>query len=187
MEKNKTADILNQPMVKTASGLLLDHTTAGIEGISNINDKIRSATIDQVYSAHKEKLDKAMNAPIPDVKIPYNFVLTRAAPPAMIGKTKAGLILNKLDVDDRTLTRMKIMTENVSDKQEVMMMGFNVDPRVCSVGDTVMIDFRRFRTLNDDHIAGVIETSYEVPLFNIDGEDYLLIDSRDIIYAKEKK
>lgn len=187
MEKSQERVLMNQPMVKTASGLLLDHTTAGIGGLSDVNSKLKAKEIDSVFDAHQTKMTKAMEAPTPKVKLPYSFVLTRAAPPAMIGKTNGGLILNKLDVDERTLTRLKIMTENVSDKQEVLLKGFNVDDRVCDIGDTVLIDFKRFRTLNDDHIAGVIETSYEVPVHNIDGEDYLLIDARDIIYAKPKE
>lgn len=175
---------INQPMIKTSSGILLDHNTAGL-GIGAA-EKIKKETINRVYEEHQQKYNESLSAPTPNVKLPYNYVLTRATPPKMIGTTEAGIMINKLDVDERTLTRLAIMTDHVSDIQEVLIVGFNVDPKVCSPGDLVRIDFRRFRTLNDDHTAGVIETSYEVPVHNIDGHDYLIIDARDIIYAKSK-
>ena len=175
--------LVNQPMVKTASGLLIDHNTAGIGDIKMKKPNEKNV-VNEIYEKHKEKYDTSLSAPIPKIKLPYNFVLTRATPPRMIDKTEGGILVNKLDVDERTMQRLLIMTEHVSDVQEVMMTGFNVDERVCVAGEHVRIDFRRFRTLNDDHTAGVIETSYEVPVHTIDGYDYLIIDSRDIIYAK---
>ena len=185
--KDKILDI-DQPMIKTGSGLLLDHTTAGIAGIGvDVNKKLKTEAVNKVYEEYESKRKVALEAPVPDIKLPYSFVLTRAVPPKMIGNTEAGIMINKLDVDDRTLARLAIMTDHVSDFQEVLLRGFNVDEKVCAPGDMVRIDFRRFRTLNDDHTAGVIETSYEDPVHNIDGHDYLIIDARDIIYAKTNK
>ena len=102
----------------------------------------------------------------------------------MKGFTETGLIVNQLDVDVRTLKKLAIMTENVDDEQEVMLVGHLVTEDIVKPGDRVKIDFSRYRRLNDDHTAGVIETSYEIPLYEIDGNEYLLLDVRDVIYSR---
>lgn len=166
---------IDQNVLKSESGLYLAPDA--------VESKIKNSTLDEYNKVYLKRL----KAPKPDIRVAYNYVLTKAVPPKMIGTTDAGLIINKIDVDNRMLAKLKIMTENVSDEQEVLLTGSLVDPKVVVPGEIIKIDFKRYRTLNDDHTAGVIETSYEIPIYTIDGEEYLLLDSRDIIFTREKK
>lgn len=166
---------LNQPLVKSESGLFVD---------PNVAFKTKQ---DSVMEKYNEKYLKCLNAPVPNVRVAYSYILTKAVPPKMKGATESGIILNQLDVDVRMLKKLEIMTENVSDEQEVLLVGHHITDDIVKPGEIVKIDFRRYRTLNDDHQAGVIETSYEIPMYEIDGHEYLLLDARDIIYAIPKK
>lgn len=169
---------LNKPLLKAESGLLLDP--------SMISEKVKQAEKkagDDILEKYNDRVKKAEEAPIPGIRVSYSYILTRAVPPKMKEMTAAGLILNQLDVDVRTLKKLKIMTENVSDEQEVLLVGHHVTPEIVKPGEVVKIDFRRYKTLNDDHTPGVIETSYEIPLYEINGYEYMLLDARDIIYA----
>lgn len=165
---------LNIPVVKAESGLLLDPTL------------VQKKEDNAVLEKYNTRYNKANSAPTPAIKVAYSYILTKAVPPKMKGFTDTGLIVNQLDVDVRTLKKLAIMTENVSDEQEVLLVGHHITDDIVSPGDSVKIDFSRYRRLNDDHTAGVIETSYEIPLYEIDGNEYLILDARDIIYSRPK-
>lgn len=165
---------LDMPLLKNESGI---YTSP--EMIEEKNKKVNN----EVFEKYNKRYNKAISAPVPNVKMVYNYILTKAVPPKMEGYTDAGLILNTLEVDIRMAKKLAIMTENVSDEQEVLLVGNHVTKDIVEPGQSVKIDFRRYRTLNDDHTAGVIETSYEIPLYEIDGNEYLLLDARDIIYV----
>lgn len=167
----------NMSAIKSESGLFLDPGVVA-----------RKAN-DDVVEKYNKRFVSAMEAPIPNRRVAYSYILTRAVPPKMKGTTAAGIIINQLDVDARTLKKLQIMTENVSDEQEVLLVGHHITKDILEPGDIAKIDFRKYKTLNDDHTSGVIETSYEIPLYEIDGYEYLLLDARDIIYVtpKEKK
>jgi co-chaperonin GroES (HSP10) len=48
------------------------------------------------------------------------------------------------------------------------------------------ISFARYRTVRDTN-DGVIQTTYDVPTYNIDGHKYIMLDQRDIIWVFDKK
>ncbi len=163
---------LDIPLIKAESGLLVDPNV------------IQKKQDNEVLEKYNKRYNKAESAPVPNIKVAYSYILTKAVPPKMKGFTDTGLIVNQLDVDVRTLKKLAIMTENVDDEQEVMLVGHLVTDNIVKPGDRVKIDFSRYRRLNDDHQAGVIETSYEIPLYEIDGNEYLLLDVRDVIYSR---
>lgn len=163
---------LDIPLIKSESGLLIDPNV------------IQKKQDNEVLEKYNKRYNEAESAPVPNIKVAYSYILTKAVPPKMKGFTDTGLIVNQLDVDVRTLKKLAIMTENVDDEQEVMLVGHLVTEEIVKPGDRVKIDFSRYRRLNDDHTPGVIETSYEIPLYEIDGNEYLLLDVRDVIYSR---
>lgn len=166
------ADLVNSPLIKSESGLFVSPDTI---------------TKNVVLDKYNQRYLKNLNAPIPNIKISYSYILTRAVPPKMTGTTESGLILNQIETDSRMLKKLEIMTENVSDEQEVLLCGEHVLNSVCEPGDTVRINYDKYLRINDDHTAGVIQKGYEIPLYEIDGNEYLLLDARDVIYSIPKK
>lgn len=169
---------LNAPLIKSESGLFVDPSV--IE--KNNANKNRTAA-DVAMEKYKARYNKNNNAPVPNIRVPYSYVLTKATPPKMQEETAGGLITNQMEVDLRLAKKLQIMSENVDDQQEVLLCGEHVLKSVCVPGDIVRINYDKYIRINDDHTAGVIQKSYEIPLYEINGEEYLLIDARDIIYA----
>jgi hypothetical protein len=55
------------------------------------------------------------------------------------------------------------------------------------VGRICKYSLKRFQALSDEHQAGNIKKTYDVPCEEIDGYKYLIIDRRDIMFTKEKE
>jgi len=171
--------ILDRPVLKNESGIFVDPSI--IEQKQNI---LKQTESDHALEKYNKRYTKNLEAPIPNIKVPYSFILTRATPPEMQGYTESGLLIKEMKVDVRLAKKLAIMSENVSDEQEVLLIGPYVNQGIeLEPGDKVKINYNKYRTLNDDHASGVIETQYEIPLYEIDGNEYLLLDSRDIIYV----
>lgn len=171
---------INKPLLKSESGLLVD---PGL--IENKQKELIKTSADRAIEKYKEILEERLNAPTPDVKIPYSYILTRAVPVKTKEYTEGGLLIG---MDVREAKKLDVMSENVSDEQEVLLKGKYVteDNGIeVEVGDTVRINFSRYRTVEEGEHAQVI-VGYAVPLYTIDGNKYLLIDSRDVQYVKPK-
>jgi co-chaperonin GroES (HSP10) len=165
---------LNEPLLKSESGLLV---SPEVLEKKNINSSVQK---------YNERYVKNLNAPTPNIKISYSYILTKAVPPKLNETTAAGIIINEKEVDVRMAKKLEIMSENVSDEQEVLLCGEHVMASVCVPGDTVRINYDKYLRLNDDHTAGVIQKGYEIPLYEIDGNEYLILDARDVIYSIPK-
>lgn len=170
-------ELLNKPVIKNTAGLFVDPDT-----ITQQNKTAAELAVEK----YNERYVKNINAPTPNIKISYSYILTKAVPPKMTGTTASGLIINQKEVDVRMAKKLEIMSENVSDEQEVLLCGEHVLKSVCEPGDTVRINYDKYLRLNDDHTSGVIQKGYEIPLYEIDGNEYLLLDARDIIYSIPK-
>lgn len=166
------------PLIKSESGLYVDPSV-----IENNVAKNNKTSAENAMQKYKDRYDKNSNAPAPNIRVPYSYVLTKATPPKMQDETASGLVTNQMEVDLRLAKKLQIMSENVDDQQEVLLCGEHVLKSVCVPGDIVRINYDKYIRINDDHTAGVIQKSYEIPLYEINGEEYLLIDARDIIYA----
>lgn len=148
---------------------------------------------DIVYDNYKKAYEEAVNAPVPAINLMHSEVLVRACPPKMNHTTKGGIIINDVELDDYlTQDKLDKMSQNVSDEQEVLIVGQWIQDREenypedkkLKPGMKVKIDFRRYKTLKDNHVAGIIETTYDIPMFKIDGHKYLLIDDREILWSR---
>jgi len=180
--KNKDILKTNQTVVRSEKGLYVDPDIIKLS-----ETKKAESAVELAIEKYNERYVKNINAPIPNIKISYSYILTKAAPPKMKGVTKSGLILNELEVDVRMAKKLSIMSENVDDLQEVLLCGEHVLESVCVPGDVVRINYNKYLQLSDDHQAGVIEKTYDIPLYEIDGNEYLLLDARDIIYSIPKE
>lgn len=174
----KVIDI-NKPVIKNASGILVD---------PDVIKKEQKTKMDLELDNYNKRYTKNYNVSTPDIAVPYSYILTTATPPKMTGYSESGLIINKLEVDVRLANKLKIMSENVSDEQRVLSIGpFVTDGLKVKPGDMVKINFERYRTIHDNHTPGVIETQYDIPLFVIEDNEYLMIDARDVYYSFKNK
>lgn len=165
---------LNEPMIKSESGLLVSP------------EVLEKKNINSAVEKYNKRYTQNLNAPTPNIKISYSYILTKAVPPKINETTESGIIINDKQVDIRMAKKLEIMSENVSDMQEVLLCGEHVLKSVCVPGDTVRINYDKYLRLNDDHTAGVIQKGYEIPLYEIDGNEYLILDARDVIYSIPK-
>lgn len=141
---------------------------------------------DAAIKTYNEKRQAALNAPVPEIQVPFSCVLTKAAGPKMVNALASlGLHKDQYEVDERFLAQMKIMNDNVSDEQEIVLVGTLVD-EIFKPGKMAKINFARYRTIRDTN-DGVIQTSYDVPTYNINGHKYIMLDQRDIIWVFDKK
>lgn len=173
----KVVDI-NKPVIKNEAGILVD---------PNLVAQKMNSKYDLELDQYNKRYIKNNSAPIPNISVPYSYILVKAVPPKMKGVTESGLHLAEKEIDVRLAKKLKIMSENVSDEQEVLAMGpYVTEGLKVSVGDIVKINFDRYRKLHDNHNAGVIEMEYDIPLVIIEDNEYLLIDARDVYYSIPK-
>lgn len=155
---------------------------------SNLKDKFenKAKTIDASLEKYNQKLVKALEAPVPEIRLHFGEVLLRAVPIEV--KTRSGIILGLNDV--QTADRLEKMSEAISQTQEILMVGDlvteNEQSRGIRPGRICKFRLDRFRTISDRHQNGMVQTEYTVPSEEIDDYKYLIIDKRDIIYTKDK-
>ena len=170
----------------TQSELLLN--LKDIEAIKKGNYKTKSEdfriTMEKSLSKYNKRLIEALNAPIPDISIPFNEVVCRAVPVEI--KSKGGLILSTGTDDINIAKRLDHMSIAIESSQEILLVGDLVTEKHLQPGYIAKINFKRFRTVEDNELGGLI-TKIELPTFEIEGHTYLIIDKRDIIYTCKKK
>lgn len=155
-------------------------------GSSKIEDKKK--TLDDVLEKYNQATVKALNAPIPKIKLPFSEVLLRAVPFEV--KSKSGIILSAGN-NMMIANQLDRMSDGVDQVQEILMVGAAIskeDQELTGIkpGNMCKFSLKRFVSLSDEHQAGNISKKYEIPAEEIDGHKYLIIDRRDIIFTKEK-
>ena len=154
--------------------------------IVGLNNKPIKVKEDLKYEEYEKILKETKESPVPEIDLLHSQILVRATPPEIIRTSGSGLIINQVKLDK--------MSQNVSDEQEILAVGqFILDngseskKEKLKPGRYVKIDFRRFKTLRDNHQAGIVETFYDIPVFTINNHKYIVIDERDILWVFDKK
>lgn len=143
----------------------------------------------QIAKTYLEKRNKAMTSDTPDIDILHNGVLVRAVQPFM-EEFSGGVLINRLDVSTAMAQRLDAMTHNVDEIQEILLIGSFVEEsnnNKIIPGRFAKINFNRFKTVRPGKLQGHTDVIYEVPVIEIQGNSYLLIDSRDIEYVIKKE
>lgn len=179
MDPLKDKAILNAGMsaIKSESGLFLDPVS-----IAEKNSRHKA----DVNAEYDKKRQALLDAPAPNIVVPFSNVLTRAVTPkrkVVKGFEGSMLIHDEFEIEDNYAEQLKNMSNNVVDEQEILLVG----PHVISNGNykpgmIAKINFARYRQLKED-TPGIIETYYNIPAYTIDGNKYIIIDERDILYA----
>lgn len=131
---------------------------------------------------------EALNAPVPDIALHYNEVLLRACPAEI--KTRGNLIYSIGDNDLDIAKKLNSMSHNVDQVQEILLVGSLITAQEREAGlrpgRMAKIKLANFRNLTDQHLPGMIETEYTMPVEKIDGNRYMILDKRDILYTRDK-
>lgn len=158
---------------------------------SNVDVKMqnKAKTLDSSIEKYNKNYVKALEAPVPNIRLHFNEVLVRAVPYEI--KTRSGLILSVADSDFKMADKLERISEAISQTQEILMVGDMVSEeeqrKGLRPGRMCKFSLNRFRQLSDRHNRGMIETEYQVPSETIKGYKYLILDKRDIIYTADKE
>lgn len=138
---------------------------------------------------HNKARRLEIKAPVPGVKVPFSFVMTKAVRPKMIN-TLAHIKLVQLDIegDEKFKRDSQSMVRVVFNEQEIVSVGKNAEENF-KVGQLVKIDFRRFMAVKDTNESnpnGEYSKYIDVPIHMIDGHEYMMIDQRDIVWTYER-
>jgi len=171
------------------AGLILGSNGLYVEPDFMIEKKSEYATQDIKLEAHNKARRDEIRAPVPGVKVPFSFVMTKAVRPKMINLL-AHTKMVQLDIegDEKFKSDARGMVRVVFNEQEIVSVGKNAAENF-EVGQLVKIDFRRFvnvRDTNEQAPNGEYSKYIDVPIHNIDGHDYMMIDQRDIVWICEK-
>lgn len=174
--------MIAEGMVQGANGLFVD-----VDFL--MEKKSDFANQDLKLESHNKARRNEIRAPVPSVKVPFSFVMTKAVRPKMINKL-AHLNLVQLDIegDEKFKGEAPGMTRVVFNEQEIVSVGKNAAENF-KIGDFVKIDFRRFvnvRDTNENAPDGQYTKYIDVPIHNIDGHDYIMIDQRDIVWVYDE-
>jgi len=174
--------MIAEGLVKGANGLFVD-----VDFL--MEKKSDYAQQDLKLEAHNKARRDEIRAPIPGVKVPFSFVMTKAVRPKLINLlAKANLIQLDIEGDEKFKAESKGMVRVVFNEQEIVSVGKNAAENF-SVGQLVKIDFRRFVNVRDTNEAtpnGEYSKYIDVPVHRIDGHDYLMIDQRDIVWVYDE-
>ncbi len=173
--------MIKEGMIKSANGLFVD---AGFL----MEKKSDFANQDRKLEEHNKARRNEIRAPTPGVKVPFSFVMTKAVRPKMINKLASmNLVQLDLEGDEKFKGEAPGMVRVVFNEQEIVSVGKNAEENF-KVGQLVKIDFRRFTNVRDtNEVApdGQYTKYIDVPIHNIDGHDYIMIDQRDIVWVYE--
>lgn len=177
---------------KTESNLLLNIKDIEKLKATNANSKFehKAKTLEGELEKYNQSYLKALNAPIPDIKLHFSQVLVRAVPIEV--KSKSGLIIGMPgETDIKIADRLSRVSDAVQQHQEILLVGDHVtkEEREAGLrpGRMCKMSLKGFRTMSDRHLPGNIEMEYEIPIEIIDGYKYILLDKRDILYTYDKK
>lgn len=171
-------------LVKNEKGLFVEPDFL-MEKDAKSKMKIEESNIER----HNQERRKEIMAPVPGVKVPFSFVMTKAVRPKLINSL-AHMNLIKLDIegDEKFKAEARHMVRVVSNEQEIVSVGKNAEENF-SPGQLVKIDFRRFTNIRDTNEAnpnGEYSSYIDVPIHRINGHDYMMIDQRDIVWAYDE-
>ena len=174
--------MIKEGMVQGANGLFVDAEFL-MEKKSDYSQQ------DLKIEAHNKARRDEIRAPVPGVKVPFSFVMTKAVRPKMINKlAHMNMIQMDIEGDEKFKGEAPGMTRVVFNEQEIVSVGKNAAENF-KVGDFVKIDFRRFTNIRDTNEAapdGQYSKYIDVPIHNIDGHDYIMIDQRDIVWVYDE-
>lgn len=179
---------------KTESDLLLNLKDISAFKSGNVNTKMedKALTIDVTLEKYNKRFVEAWDAPVPAINLPYNEILIRAVPKEI--KSSGGLIIslgeNEESTDFNIANKLNKMSHAVSNNQEILKVGSMVTEHEKEGGirEGLMCKLKlsNFRSIHDRMAPGVIEHEYAMPVYSIDGYEYMIIDKRDILYTYEK-
>jgi len=175
---------------KTKSDLILNiKDIERLKATPKVKMEDRAITIEKSMEKYNTGLIDALEAPVPNITLHYNEVLVRAVPPEI--KTKGGIILSSTMSDIQSAKTLESMSHSVDFLQEILMVGRLITEAEqedgIRPGRIARCKWDRYKTLDDDHTPGMINTSIKVPFERIDGCNYIIIDKRDILYTTDKK
>lgn len=182
----------NKMTANTESELLL--SIKDIERIKKENIEVKrenqKKTLDKSIEKYNKGYIDALNAPTPDIKLPFSEVLLRAVPLEIKGKH--GIILSAGAPDMRMMDKLDRLTFAVQEEQEILLVGDTVTEKQQTTGGITpgriaKLNLKHFRSMSDRHHAGMIEMDYDIPIEVIDGHRYIVCDVRSILYTREKE
>lgn len=170
-------------------GLILGENGLFIEPDFLLEKKSEYSVQDVKLEAHNKARRDEIRAPVPGVKVPFSFVMTKAVRPKLINRL-AHTKMVQLDIegDEKFKRESETMVRVVFNEQEIVSVGKNAAENF-SVGQFVKIDFRRFmaiRDTNESNPNGEYSKTIDVPVHRIGGHDYLMIDQRDIVWVYDE-
>lgn len=177
---------------KPSSTIVIPGNNLSIEDKKEIllhESEKKKLDIERTQSKYEEVVQRKKNSPIPKIHLLKSELLVRSVPP-IINTSVSGIIIDGIDGTAAELNRIKNSTENVSDFQEVLLVGNHIasqENNIIEPGDFVKIDFKQYHGIKPGSQDGQVVTQYNIPLFRIDGEDYLLIDFYDIKFVQKRK
>lgn len=180
----------NKVTRNTESALLLNIKDIEAAKSSNINTKNaqKAFKIEESLEKYNQDYVKALKAPVPNISLHFNEILLRAVPLEM--KSKSGLIINLGEADISIAKKLNRMDTVCQLKQEILMVGDLItedeQKRGIRPGRMCKYSIKGYRELSDEHLPGMIEAGYSLPIHEIDGYKYMIMDKRDIVYTYDK-
>lgn len=166
-------------LIKNAAGIL-------VEPDFLMEKKSEYAEQDIKIEAHNKARRDEIRAPIPGVNVPFSFVMTKAVRPKLINTlAHTNMVSLSIEGDEKFKRDAEAMVRVVFNEQEIVSVGKNAQENF-SVGQLVKIDFRRFTAIKDTNESnpnGEYSKYIDVPIHNINGHDYMMIDQRDIVWV----
>lgn len=156
---------------------------------STIGQENKMADVTTEYEKTQALIDKANAAPIPNVIVPDNKVILRAAPlNSKIGTS--GLISTDYDNINPNIVQDIVKTEGLYNfVQEVLVVGEMAKENYpwLKAGMKVRIDEANF--INGRYQRGGYENElyYQMPTYYIDGHTYLVIESHCLLYIVKEE
>lgn len=171
-----------QTQTKTYSDLALNIKDIEKLKSENFNNKVdnKIKTLDESLEKYNKNYIDALEAPMPDITLPFSQILTRAVPFEI--RTKSGIILNATEAN--IASALNKFSEAIDLTQEILLVGAMAKENYSYItaNKQVRINPERFRRIKEDHRPGVVELEYVLPVYTINNYKYLIIDVRDILY-----
>lgn len=159
------------------------------ELILSQNDAERK-NYNRVHDALEEQIKKRKAVPTPKIHLLKSEILVKAVPPLAPKRNPTGIILNDVSGTVTEMERLKNSTESVSDFQEVVLVGNHLlsqENNIIQPGDFVKINFKQYHGIAPGSQDGQVRTQYNIPMFRIDGHDYIMLDFYDIMYVQKRE
>lgn len=149
----------------------------------------KKVAIEKTQENYDKAVQEKKNAPTPKIHLLKSEILVRAVPP-IVSKTVSGLIIDGVDGTHNELERIKNSTHNVSDFQEVLLVGNHLTSQgnnVIQPGDFVKINFKQYHGITPGSQDGQVKTRYNIPIFKFNGHEYMMLDFYDIMFVQKRE